>query len=56
MFYGEIVDINIIRAKPPIAFVTFDNEESAKLAVDEMDGMHLNGKNLKIALAAPGEM
>jgi len=53
VFYGEIVDMQIlkVRSRPPIAFVTFDNEEAARMAVEEMNGMHLNGRNLKLALA-----
>ena len=56
MLCGEIVDMAIIRGKQPTAFITFDNEDAAKMAVLEYDGMHLNGRTLKFALAMPGEM
>ena len=56
MFYGEILNIQIIRNTPASAFVDFDSGQAAKLASDEMDGIFLNGRTIQVELARPGEL
>ena len=56
MFYGEILDIKVLRSSPPVAFVTFDNEDAAKLAASEMDRLYLNGQTISVSVAQPNEL
>ena len=52
--FGEIVDLFVIKKSGfAIAFVTFDNHESSKNAISEMNQQEVEGKMIRCAQAKP---
>lgn len=54
--YGNIVSVRIMRTRKKLtlgyAFVAYDTIQSAKLAMDALNGVSLCGRNMRIAFAA----
>jgi cold-inducible RNA-binding protein len=58
--YGEVTEATVISDKysgrsKGFGFVTFADEESAKKAIDEMNGKEVQGRALKVNEAKPME-
>ncbi|CAE7186978.1 SRSF3 [Symbiodinium pilosum] len=49
--YGDIVDVWVSRQPAGFAFVTYDTYKDALKAIEEMDGVKFQGKNLNIQLS-----
>eukprot|EP00435_Cladocopium_sp_Y103_P028023 s1695_g6.t6 len=49
--YGDIVDVWVSRQPPGFAFVTYDTYKDALKAIEGMDGVKFQGKNLNIQLS-----
>lgn len=52
--YGEIVDSYKPQGKG-FAFVTFKNDEDAQKAIEELNGMEVDGRALVVNIARPRE-
>lgn len=56
--FGEVIDAVVISDKysgrsKGFGFVTFATEESAKMAVEKMNGNEMGGRNLVVNVARP---
>jgi RNA recognition motif-containing protein len=54
--YGKVIDVRLMRDTETgrsrgFGFVEIDNEQDAQLAKNELNGMEINGRNLKVNYA-----
>ena len=49
--YGKLVSVWIARSPPGFAYIEFEDEQDAKVAVTEMDGKQLCGRRIVVEMS-----